>query len=241
MALSSTDLFASATNPAQLRYFPDAAGSIQPKTFAQGSALLPKGLPVSFNEATNFWGPLQGLFEVSLFTAHASTPATAGDFFLVVNGEITADIAFDATPAEMQTAIEALGGVKLGDIVVAESGGGFDATDGLVTFTWGAHMRDEGLVVTMDQVGISAGSDGVFSESTAGVDGTAILAGFLWPDELQLLASNESLGQVMLKGRIHFDDIPVSAGNYTEAQLKASLRSDARKLGYIIEGLADFR
>lgn len=76
--------------------------------------------------------------------------------------------------------------------------------------------------------------------ASGGANGTGTISGFVWPDAVVLDGSNEVLGNVMLGGRIHLDDIPIVSG-YTLAQLKASLISDARSRGFIIEGLADFR
>lgn len=48
----------------------------------------------------------------------AASPPTAGNYTLTVNGVTTANIAFGATPAAVQTALEALAGVGVGQVVV---------------------------------------------------------------------------------------------------------------------------
>lgn len=74
-----------------------------------------------------------------------------------------------------------------------------------------------------------------------GTNGTNAIKGFVWPDGVQLVSGSEVIGQVMLAGRIHFDDIPVVTANYNAAQLKAAVQSTVRSLGFIIEGLENFR
>lgn len=59
--------------------------------------------------------------------------ATAGTFTLDFDSEVTDDIAFDATAAEVQAALEALANIAEGDITVA--GTTVDADDIVVTFT----------------------------------------------------------------------------------------------------------
>lgn len=77
-----------------------------------------------------------------------------------------------------------------------------------------------------------------------GTNGTNIIKGFLWPDELVLDSDEEVLGVVAMNGRIHVDDIPEVSGSYNNAQLLAALRgesaSNVRSLGFVIEGLSKF-
>lgn len=75
---------------------------------------------------------------------------------------------------------------------------------------------------------------------SGGSNGTGTIQGFVWPDAIVLDASNEVLGQVMLGGRIHLDDIPIVTG-YTLAQLKtAIIASLLRSKQIIIEGMIGF-
>lgn len=71
-------------------------------------------------------------------------------------------------------------------------------------------------------------------------DGTEVMVGFVWPDDVVLDAADEVLGQVMMGGRVHVLDIisttTVPAGLETLAEIKAELVLNARALGYIVEG-----
>lgn len=76
--------------------------------------------------------------------------------------------------------------------------------------------------------------------TNGGSNGTGTVSGFLWPDEVTLDGSDDVLANIMLRGRVHFDDIVVPSGE-TEANLKTALRSGPRALGLTIEGLSQVR
>lgn len=219
-----------------------SATKIQAKTFAGGSGTLGKLTPVTFNTSTNFWQVWgAGTVEISTITSNA-TPATAGDFTLTVDGNTTAAIAFDATAADIQAALEALPNIAPGDVTaVATTGVDLGDASAVVTLTWGGVFVGLDVALTATMGGLT-GNAHVLAEATAGVVdayGTSVIAGFLWPDEV-VLATGEVLGQVMLAGEIHYDDIPLPSGE-TEADLKAALRSGPRALGIYIQGLTEVR
>lgn len=72
------------------------------------------------------------------------------------------------------------------------------------------------------------------------VDGSEVMVGFAWPDDVVLNAADEVLGNVMMEGRLHVLDIisttTVPAGTETLAELKAELVLNARALNFIVEG-----
>ena len=75
-----------------------------------------------------------------------------------------------------------------------------------------------------------------------GVNGSDSIRGFVWPNEVQLVADEEVLGVVMLLGRVHVDDINLTKtpGPETLADLKIELRANVRDRGIIVEGLSEF-
>jgi hypothetical protein len=164
--------------------------------------------------------------------------ATDGTFDLTINGVTIADIDHDVDTATLQTAIAtALGITELTDITVTEGGGGLDANDGTCTLTWSGEMAEQDIDITADFTNI-VGNVHVLSTSTEGV--SSRIDGFVWPDAVVLDSDEEVLGQVLLGGRIHVDDIPIVSG-YTSAILKAQLRDkQVRDSGFIIEGLEGF-
>lgn len=69
-----------------------------------------------------------------------------------------------------------------------------------------------------------------------GSNGTGTISGFVWPDPVTLHSVNDVLGQVLLKGRVNYNDIVLPYGQL-EANLKTALRSGPLARGIIIEGL----
>ena len=76
--------------------------------------------------------------------------------------------------------------------------------------------------------------------TNGGANGTGTIRGFVWPDAVELDSSDDVLGNVMLAGRVHYDDIVLPYGE-TESNLQAALRSGPRELGLTIESLDQVR
>jgi flagellar hook-associated protein 2 len=112
---------------------------------------------------------------VTLGTAPDNDP-DGGTFTLTYRGETTADIAWGATAAEIQSALEALSTVNLDDITVSAS------IDDGVTFTFAdtlgdvdllminSSLTDGGVSVTANIAETTKGSDGYISRSSNTVD-----------------------------------------------------------------------
>ena len=218
--------------------------STQPKTFGSGTGTLERLTPVSYNTSTGKMALFRGTVnEVNTITANA-TPATAGTFTLTVNGQTTAAIDFDATAAEVQAALEALSNVAVGDVAaVATTGADLGDANAVVTLTWGGLLAGQNITISITTAGLT-GNAHALATPTAGGDneanGTHLIKGFVWPDPITLNASDDVLGQVCLKGRIHIDDIPLVTGAYGRLELEAALRSGVRELGFTIEGMENF-
>ena len=237
-ALANNELFASTTRDANLRAVPKR---LQPATFAAGSALLKKLTPLGYDKVNNKWVVwVPPVTEVSKITANA-TPATDGTFTITVDGETTAAIDHDAAAAAVKTALVALSNVQPADVDVADFGGGLGAASGGVDITWKGALAGRELAVTADFTGLT-GNVHVLSEETAGVDGDGKdeIHGFVWPDDVQLDAGGEVIGNVLIEGQVHRDDIPVVAPA-TQSTLDAALADgEVRKRGLFIQGLANF-
>jgi hypothetical protein len=76
--------------------------------------------------------------------------------------------------------------------------------------------------------------------SAAGSNGLDDIRGFVYPKAIQLDASKEVLGTVMVAGEIEYEDIVLPTGE-TAANLKAALRSGPRERGLWIRGLGEVR
>lgn len=73
--------------------------------------------------------------------------------------------------------------------------------------------------------------------ANAGGNGSNAIAGFVADDDgVQIDAANDVPGNVIMRGKIHWADIPLPAGE-TQANLNAKLRSGPRALGLEIQGL----
>jgi hypothetical protein len=248
MAIVPEQLFGPETARRQaLRAFP-AHDGIRPGTLAAQGTVdeLPNLLPLHFDETTMTWKIFVGeSSEIHTMTAHAATPATAGDFTLTFNGETTAAIPFNATAAQVQAALEALPNVEPGDVTaVATTGANLGAASAVVTLNWGGQWAGEDVVLTANQTGISAGSDFVLATGTAGgtaaAGTTGVIDGFLWaPDQPHVPSTTgETLIQVFRAGSVHRDDIPIITGGSQLDLDEALLASDLREKNIEILGLA---
>lgn len=73
--------------------------------------------------------------------------------------------------------------------------------------------------------------------TNGGANGTGTIVGFLWPDAVTADAANDSLINVLVKGVIHHDDIPVPSGE-SQGNLDTALKTGLLARGLIIQGLA---
>lgn len=89
-----------------------------------------------------------------------------------------------------------------------------------------AYSTDDDMWVPYDAAGGPAGADSI--------------RGFLFPDELTLDSDEEVLGQILVEGILHIDDI-LAATSEADASVKADLQANARALGLHIQGLVNVR
>ena len=250
MAIIPESLFGDPVSQAEtLRAYPREDGIIRGTLGQFGAAAdLPHLTPLYFKDADDEYEVWIGQSnEVNTLTAHAATPATAGDFTLTVNGQTTAAIAFDADAAEVQAALEALSNVEVGDVSCADSGSGVDLGDAshVVTITWGGLLSGQDITITADFTGISAGSDPVLATSTAGgadaADGSEIDA-FLWSPGAPHAVSTtgQQIVNVFVRGVLHSDDVPVPSGESRSELEAALLASSLREKGIDVQGLPNF-
>lgn len=146
---------------------------------------LPSGIALGKITATNKYGPFDpGTSEIQSMIA---TGGTTGDFTLGFGGETTASIAFDATAAEIQAALETLASVNAGDIVC--SGGPLPGTAVKLAFGGQYAGVDVPLLVVTDN--ITGGTATVTVDTAGGAsgasDGRAVLRGHLF-EEVKVVA-----------------------------------------------------
>ena len=105
--------------------------------------------------------------EVQTLSITGGTPTT-GTFKLTLNGETTAALAYNATAADIQSALEALSGVNAGDVIV--SGTNLAAGDITVQFAGNLAETDIDKMSVSDTDSMDAGIITV-TETTKGSDG----------------------------------------------------------------------
>ncbi|MCJ7673973.1 MAG: flagellar filament capping protein FliD [Sedimentisphaerales bacterium] len=99
-----------------------------------------------------------------------TTGATAGTFTLTYDGHTTAAIAYDATTAQIQAALEALPNVSTGEISVG--GASLTVNNGTMTFTFSNALGDVSLI-SINPSGLtpSVNLNYIMTEQTKGSDG----------------------------------------------------------------------
>lgn len=236
MAYTTPELVSTGSGPAALkRVYPK---NIQAKTFAAGSGTIPICTPVAFNTSTlkwTVWAKSAAVNEVSTLTATGTV--SGGNYTLTVNGETTANIAHNASNATILAELEKLGGINPGDVVVG--GGALPGTP--VTLTWGGQWAGKAITVAVNS-SVTGGGTLTLAETTAGASANGIdqIRGFVWPDPIVLSGTGEVIGQVLLAGNIHFDDIAKPSAE-SVSDLKDACRVGPRTLGLFIEGLDQVR
>lgn len=243
MAIDPTELVgALSSQTSHPRVFPHPEG-IRGGTLAAivGAPALPHLTPLSFNDATGFYN-VWSAAESGIYTITSNaTPATAGTFTLTVLGETTAAIAFDATAAAVQAAIEDLGQVDIGDVVAVQTTGtDLGDASAVVTITFGGNLAGVDVNMTADFSGLT-GNPHVLAETTAGGGAdTAKIDAFLWsPTGDQATdATDEIVISTFRKGIIHRDDVPIPTGE-SQGGLDAALKQQHLSyLGIEVQGLA---
>lgn len=242
MALQSEELFGSpVSQTANLRAYPDQDG-VRPGQLEQlgADALLAHLIPMQQNPAGTYrvWGQAIIVDQVTTLTA-ASTTATDGTYTLTVDGETTGNLNHDDAAAVIQAALEALGVVDLGDVVVVDSGGGLASDDGVATMTWSGRPGEDIAVSATFNL---TGADHVLAEATAGsgAGGSSEIDALLWApgDPHQGLLAGETLMQRFLAGIVHAADVPLPAGE-SQGDLDTALKSMLlRQKGIKVQGLS---
>jgi hypothetical protein len=241
MALQPEELFGSAVPQLpNLRAYPSQDGVRVGRLAALAAdADVAHLTPLQFDasaETHSVWSA--GTDEISTITSDG-TPATAGDFTLTVDGATTAAIAFDATAAAIELALEALPNVAPGDVAaVATSGVDLGDASAIVTLTWGGAYAGSDVALSATMGGLT-GNAHVLAEATPGVGSGVEIDALLWaPDAAHAgLLAGETLIQRFVDGLVHHDDVPLPAGE-SQADLTAALKSSLlRQKGVAVQGV----
>lgn len=195
--------------------------------WVEGSAKQPQrklksGIPLAYNDTTKLYEPYSPVTN-EVQTATITGGPTGGTFTLTFSGQTTAAIAYNATAAAVQSALEALSNVNPGDIKVTGNAGG------PYTLTFGGQYLGDNVASITATASLTGGTTpGVtMATTTAGgtataSDGTQKFRGFLdaevafYPGSTKLAAALRVHGQINPKYLpVAFDPADVPAGSNT--------------------------
>jgi len=110
----------------------------------------------------------------------ASSGASAGTFTLSFRGATTAPIAFNATNAVVQSALQGLSTIGANNVTV--TGGPANTTALVMTFA--LDLANQALeLVGFDKTGLTGAGVGTVTRTTAGIDGNVSFATDLWHED----------------------------------------------------------
>lgn len=169
------------------------------------------GLALGKIKATGLYGPY-ATSTAEVQTATVTGTPTGGTFTLTFSGQTTAGIAFNATAAVVQAALEALSNIDAGDVTVTGVNGG----PYTVTFK-GQYLGTDVAAMTASGAGLTGGSTPSVAIATATAggadsasDGREKLAGFLMFNVTAPAVNTTDVAGAMLEhGRVVNAKLPV--------------------------------
>ncbi|MYW43060.1 hypothetical protein [Streptomyces sp. SID161] len=181
-----------------------------PASAFQPERKLKSGIPLGKNTSTGLYEPYNAVTN-EVQTATITGAPTGGTFTLTFSGQTTAAIAYNATAATVQTALENLSNVNPGDIKVTGNAGG------PYTLTFGGQYLGDNVASITATASLTGGtSPGVtMATTTAGgtataSDGTQKFAGFLFTEVSFYPGSTKVAAPLMVHGQIDVAKLPVA-------------------------------
>ncbi|MFI0156221.1 hypothetical protein [Streptomyces lydicus] len=175
----------------------------------QGRNVMKSGIPLGKVTASGLYAPYAGPTSETQTVTISGSP-TGGTFTLTFSGQTTSAIAYNATAATVQAALEALSNVAPGDVTVTGNAGG----PYTVVFG-GAYLSDDVAQMTASGSFTGGSSPAVaVTTSTAGgaataSDGSQILAGFLVDHIFFNPGSTKAAGALLWRGEVYAAKLPI--------------------------------
>ncbi|MFD9721126.1 hypothetical protein [Streptomyces sp. NPDC059076] len=171
---------------------------------------LKSGIPLGELTASGLYAPYSAVTnEVQTLTV-TGTP-TGGTFTITWSGQTTAALPYNATAAQVQTALVALSNIAPGDVKVTGN------TGGPWTLTWGGAQLGEDVAAPTTTESFTGGTspDITIATTTAGgaasaSDGSQIFAGFLFTEISFFPTSTKAAAPLMVHGQIDVAKLPVA-------------------------------
>ncbi|WP_329131522.1 hypothetical protein OG552_10420 [Streptomyces sp. NBC_01476] len=175
----------------------------------QGRNVMKSGIPLGKITESGLYAPYAGpTSEVQTLTVTGSP--TGGTFTITWSGQTTAAIAYNAAASTVQSALEALSNIAVGDVTVTGAAGG------PWTLHWaGAQLGDDVAAPTTTSSLTGGSTPGVtVATTTAGgaasaSDGTEVLAGFLVDHIFFNPTSTKAGGALLWYGEVFASELPV--------------------------------
>ncbi|MCX5000998.1 hypothetical protein [Streptomyces longwoodensis] len=171
---------------------------------------LKSGIPLGKNTTTGLYEPYNAVTN-EVQTATITGGPTGGTFTLTFSSQTTAAIAYNATAAAVQTALENLSNINPGDVTVTGNAGG------PYTITFGGQYLGDNVASITATASLTGGtSPGVtMATTTAGgtataSDGTQKFAGFLFTEIAFHAGATKAAAPLMVHGQIDVAKLPVA-------------------------------
>jgi hypothetical protein len=175
---------------------------------------IPSGACISLVTATKRYAPYATSSEEVQTLTVTGTP-TGGTYTLTFNAATTAAIPYNATAAQVRTALEALAGIGAGNVTTA--GGAHPGTPITVTFV-GTLANTNVAQLTANSAGLTGGTSPTVTPTTTtaggadvGSGGTEVAKGFLVADK-QVHAGRHVDAALYYRGRVYEDLLPSNGG-----------------------------
>ncbi|MFI0929617.1 hypothetical protein ACH4TP_37700 [Streptomyces sp. NPDC021012] len=178
----------------------------------QGRNVMKSGIPLGRVTASGLYAPYAGPTD-EVQTVTVTGAPTGGTYTLTLSGQTTAAIPYNATAAQIRTALEALSNIAPGDITVA--GGPHPGSPVTVKFNGGPYQGEDVAQMTATASLTGGTTPGVtVTTTTAGgaataSDGTEVLHGFLVSSISFNPGSLKAAGALLWHGEIFAAQVPV--------------------------------
>ena len=184
----------------------------EPGTPFQPRNVIKSGVPLGRITASGLYAPYSGPTSEAQTITVTGSP-TGGTYTLTWSGQTTAGIPYNATAAQVKTALEALSNVNPGDVTV--TGGPHPGTPVVVTFV-GQYLSSDVPQMTASAAGLTGGTSPAVSVATTTAggtatasDGTQVLAGFLATESLFAPGSTKTSGALLWFGEVYAAKCPI--------------------------------
>lgn len=179
-------------------------------TAHQTDRKMKSGIPLGKLTASGLYAPYNAVAnEVETLTVTGAP--TGGTFTITFSGQTTAAIAYNATAAAVQTALEGLSNVNPGDITVTGDAGG------PWTLTFGGQYLGEDVTQVTTTESFTGGTtpDITVATTTAGgtaatADGADVFLGFLFTEVAFSPTATKCAAPLMVHGQIDVAQLPVA-------------------------------